>query len=218
MGQGLFLVGTGAGVGKTTVATALIKAVSEAGYDAAYYKPVIMGSDSIPESDAGTVRTACGLEQPLLSLASHLFKAEGAPYLAAEEMHETIDLELLEADYAQVALLHDATIVEGLGGIFSLWQRTPQVLQEDLIKRLAIETLVVADARADASALVLTLSYLHSRALPVAGVVLNFYDAADASHHALVDIVRDFGASQVVATMAEGGTLEVRAPFFLLND
>ena len=74
MTQGLFITGTAVGVGKSMAAQAIITALQGAGYEMAYYKPIVSGTDSIPESDAGRVRAACDLEQDVLSTTSYVFK------------------------------------------------------------------------------------------------------------------------------------------------
>ena len=117
MSQALFITGTGAGVGKTTAAIAMLQALADMSYDTAYYKPVVTGTDSIPESDAGRVRAACDLEQDVLTLTSYVFKDAVSPHLAAAQLMQPVDQEMIAADFASVSLLHDATIVEGTGGI-----------------------------------------------------------------------------------------------------
>ena len=152
MSQALFITGTGAGVGKTTAAIAMLQALADMSYDTAYYKPVVTGTDSIPESDAGRVRAACDLEQDVLTLTSYVFKDAVSPHLAAAQLMQPVDQEMIAADFASVSLLHDATIVEGTGGIicpYTLYADGRRVMQADVVKALGLASVIVADSGPD---------------------------------------------------------------------
>lgn len=222
MSQALFIAGTGAGVGKTTVAGALLTALADGGYDTAFYKPVISGTDSIPDSDAGRLHAQCGLDQEILSLTSYVFKEAVSPHLAAAHLMQPVDLDMIQADFASVSLLHDATIVEGTGGIicpYTLYADGRRVMQADVLKALGLTSVIVAPSGVGTlNATLLTIDYMHRYDLPLAGVILNRFDAADEVHQDNLATIELLGGVDVVATIAEGGALSLRKPFFLFTD
>lgn len=221
MTQALFIAGTAPGVGKTTAAQALIDMLMDASYDAAYYKPIVSGTDSIPESDAGRVRAACGLEQDILTLTSYVFKDPVSPHLAAAQMMQPVDPDMIAADFASVALLHDATIVEGTGGIicpYTLYADGRRVMQADVVKTLGLASVIVADSGPDTlNATLLTAGYMRAHDLPIVGVILNHFDARDLVCQDTLATIELLGDTDVVATIAEGGAMTLRKPFFLLE-
>lgn len=221
MTQALFIAGTAPGVGKTTAAQALIDMLMDASYDAAYYKPIVSGTDSIPESDAGRVRAACGLEQDILTLTSYVFKDPVSPHLAAAQMMQPVDPDMIAADFASVALLHDTTIVEGTGGIicpYTLYADGRRVMQADVVKTLGLASVIVADSGPDTlNATLLTAGYMRAHDLPIAGVILNHFDARDLVCQDTLATIELLGDTDVVATIAEGGAMTLRKPFFLLE-
>lgn len=221
MTQALFITGTDAGVGKSTAAQAIITALHGAGYEAAYYKPIVSGTDSIPESDAGRVRAACGLEQDILSTTSYVFKEAVSPHLAAAHLLQPVDLDMIRADFSTVALLHDVTIVEGSGGIicpFTLLADGRRVMQEDVVRALGLTSVIVADSGVGTlNATLLTLAYMRQQELPLSGVILNRFDADNEVHQDNLAIIERLGEVDVVATIADGGAMTVRKPFFLLE-
>ena len=221
MTQALFIAGTAPGVCKTTAAQALIDMLMDASYDAAYYKPIVSGTDSIPESDAGRVRAACGLEQDILTLTSYVFKDPVSPHLAAAQMMQPVDPDMIAADFASVALLHDATIVEGTGGIicpYTLYADGRRVMQADVVKALGLASVIVADSGPDTlNATLLTAGYMRAHDLPIVGVILNHFDARDLVCQDTLATIELLGDTDVVATIAEGGAMTLRKPFFLLE-
>lgn len=221
MSQALFITGTGAGVGKTTAAMAIARALVDNGYETAYYKPVISGEDSIPDSDAGRVRAYAELEQDILTMASYVFKEYVSPHLAAAHLMQPVDIEMIQADFATVALLHDATVVEGSGGIIcplTLYADGRQVMQEDVVKALGLVSVVVADSGVGTlNDTLLTLNYMRSHELPVAGIILNRFDENNEVHQDNLATIERLGDVEVVATIAEGGAMTLRQPFFLLE-
>lgn len=222
MTPALFIAGTGAGVGKSTVALAIIQALGGAGYDVSFYKPIITGTDSIPESDAGRVRAACGLEQDVLTLTSYVFKDAVSPHFAAAQQMQPVDVEMITADFASVALLHDAAVVEGVGGVicpYTLYADGRRVMQEDVVKALGFTSVLVADSGVGTlNATLLSTSYMRHHDLPLAGVILNHFDAENAVHQDNLATIERLGEVDVVATIAEGGAMTLRKSFFLLEN
>ena len=221
MSQAIYVVGTGIGVGKTYVSAALVQALQGEGYDTVFYKPVSTGSETIPESDAGYVRTKCHLDQEVLSMVSYLFHDAVAPHLAAARAQQAVDVEMISADFAGVSLLHEATVVEGWGGIvcpLTLYADGRRTMQEDVIRTLGLSSVIVADAGLGTlNATLLTVSYMRAQELPIAGIILNRYDGNNVIHRDNLAMLEKLSGVDVVAVVPTDGGLEQRKPFFLLE-
>ncbi len=221
MSKAIFITGTGTDLGKTYVAGELVAALQEEGYDTAYYKPVLSGSDNIFESDAGMVRKRAGLEQEPLSMVTTMFHDAVSPHLAAARVQQGVDLDIIKADFGAVNMLHDVTVVEGCGGIvcpLTLFADGRRIMQEDVIRALGLDAVIVADAGLGTiNATVLTIEYMRAHGLGIAGVILNRFDETDEMHQDNLAMIEKLGGVDVVATVAVGGTLKVRKPFFVLE-
>ena len=221
MSKAIFITGTGTDLGKTYVAGELVAALQGEGYDTAYYKPVLSGSDNIFESDAGMVRKRAGLEQEPLSMVTTMFHDVVSPHLAAARVQQGVDLDIIKADFGAVNMLHDVTVVEGCGGIvcpLTLFADGRRIMQEDVIRALGLDAVIVADAGLGTiNATVLTIEYMRAHGLGIAGVILNRFDETDEMHQDNLAMIEKLGGVDVVATVAVGGTLKVRKPFFVLE-
>lgn len=221
MSKAIFITGTGTDLGKTYVAGELVAALQGEGYDTAYYKPVLSGSDNIFESDAGMVRKRAGLEQEPLSMVTTMFHDAVSPHLAAARVQQGVDLDIIKADFGTVNMLHDVTVVEGCGGIvcpLTLFADGRRIMQEDVIRALGLDAVIVADAGLGTiNATVLTIEYMRAHGLGIAGVILNRFDETDEMHQDNLAMIEKLGGVDVVATVAVGGTLKVRKPFFVLE-
>lgn len=221
MSKAIFITGTGTDLGKTYVAGELVAALQGEGYDTAYYKPVLSGSDNIFESDAGMVRKRASLEQEPLSMVTTMFHDAVSPHLAAARVQQGVDLDIIKADFGAVNMLHDVTVVEGCGGIvcpLTLFADGRHIMQEDVIRALGLDAVIVADAGLGTiNATVLTIEYMRAHGLGIAGVILNRFDETDEMHQDNLAMIEKLGGVDVVATVAVGGTLKVRKPFFVLE-
>ena len=134
---------------------------------------------------------------------------------------QPVDQEMIAADFASVSLLHDATIVEGTGGIicpYTLYADGRRVMQADVVKALGLASVIVADSGPDTlNATLLTAGYMRAHDLPIAGVILNHFDARDLVCQDTLATIELLGDTDVVATIADGGAMTLRKPFFLLE-
>jgi dethiobiotin synthetase len=117
--RGLFVTGTGTGVGKTVLSAALLAAMSAAGVRVSAHKLVVTGLDEPPE-------TGWPPDHELLAGVAGMTPAEVAPlrygpavspHLAAALAGETIDPDQLIARARAAAIDDGALIVEGVGGL-----------------------------------------------------------------------------------------------------
>lgn len=172
------MTGTGTDVGKTYVTALIVKKLADAGIHAGYYKAALSGAESIKESDAGYVKKIAGITQEDSSLLSYLYQNAVSPHLAARIEGNPVDPETVKADFDRVKKEYDYVTVEGSGGIVCpiRWDEKHEILLEDIVKMLHLNTLVIADAGLGTiNAVVLTVEYVRNHGMDVKGIILNHY-------------------------------------------
>jgi dethiobiotin synthetase len=126
--RGLFVTGTGTGVGKTVLSAALLAAMVAAGGRVRAHKPVVTGLDEGPTpSPSGTPSPAeWPPDHELLASVAGMTPEEVAPlrygpavspHLAARLAGETIDSDGLAARARGAGAGEETLIVEGVGGL-----------------------------------------------------------------------------------------------------
>lgn len=121
--NGLFVVGTDTGVGKTVASGAIVAALKAKGVDASYMKPV--GSDGVDvhgrlvSPDALWVAEIAGLDDPWDLINPICLPGALSPLAAAEACGRDIDLAEAEAAWKILAERHDVIVVEGVGGLLA---------------------------------------------------------------------------------------------------
>lgn len=177
--RGLFITGTGTGVGKTIVTGGLLYALRTRGKDAISMKPV----------QTGAVRTATGWDAP--DLISHCtlgnlvpsdeerqhmnpyaYVPACSPHLAGRLAGAYPVIGVIEASFQRLAARHDLVLVEGAGGILVPLDEEKTML--DLMKVLALPIVLVAHAGLGTiNHTLLSLYALRGAGLDVLGVVFN---------------------------------------------
>ncbi|MDE3038475.1 MAG: dethiobiotin synthase, partial [Pseudomonadota bacterium] len=119
-----FITGTGTGIGKTLVMTALCRQLKASGKTVTALKPVISGYDPKDKNnDAALILKSCGLApSPALmeTIAPWRYAAPLSPSMAAAKENNPVDMQALVKfcrDHA--ALASDAVLAEGAGGVMS---------------------------------------------------------------------------------------------------
>lgn len=167
----LLVTGTDTGVGKTTIAAALVRILRARGLRGLGFKPVETGVSGDLTSDAERLAVASGehnaLARPLLQLAEPL-----APAVAAERAGITIDPDEIEARVSRLRQEGYTLVVEGAGGVMVplCWGYT--VL--DLAQSCDLDAVVVARAGLGTlNHVAMTVMMLRSYQIPIRGIVLN---------------------------------------------
>lgn len=119
-GRTLFVTGTDTGVGKTRVASALIRAARAHGTRVCGWKPVATGCESTAEglrnADALALQRAAGTGEPYALLNPCAYEPAVAPHLAAAASHRPIRISELDRAHGELARRHDLIVAEGAGG------------------------------------------------------------------------------------------------------
>ncbi len=177
--RGLFVTGTGTGVGKTSVSCALARALRAAGRDVVALKPIETGVEDAGPTDALALAEACG--RPEVANDARWYRARAAlsPYAAHLEGEPAPDLEEIvhaTREHARGRLV----IVEGAGGL--LVPLTRHATIADVAATLDLPLVVVAPDRLGVLSEVLTtIECAERRGLRVAMLALNRFGTPDPS-------------------------------------
>lgn len=183
MPSGLFITGTGTGVGKTYVGALIAQSLRTAGKRVGVYKPAASGCElrggQLFSSDAEALWIAAGRPGTLEAVCPQMFAAPMAPHLAARAEGRRVDAKLLREALEFWRETSDFVLVEGAGGLMS------PVSDDDFNADLAEEfgyPLVVVTANElgtiNATLQTLITAATYRDGLKVAGIVLNSPRAA----------------------------------------
>ena len=213
MGKALFITGTGTDVGKTYVTALIVKCLRDAGLDAGYYKAAISGAEKDEEDgtlhagDALYVKEIAELSETQEELVSYVYEAAVSPHLAAQLDNNPIDFDVVEKDFRRALSRHEYITMEGSGGIICplRWDKEQHVILDDLVLRLGLGALIVADAGLGTiNAAVLTVEHLRARNIPIRGIILNRFHDGDIMEEDNLDMVEALTGVKVVATVKSG--------------
>jgi len=183
--HGLFITGTDTEVGKTFVASLIVKQLSAAGHRVGVYKPVasdcVSDGRELVSEDAVHLWQAAGRPLSLEAVCPQRFEAPLAPHLSAAKSGHVLDASLLRTGIEVWADQCDVIIVEGAGGLMS------PIGDDEFIADLAMDfgypavivTPNVIGAINQTLQTLITASCFRD-GIPVAGVVLNDARSFDA--------------------------------------
>lgn len=192
MTRAIFVSGTDTGVGKTRVATLLLRALRAGGARAVGMKPVAAGisAGAACSEDVQALRAASNGDAALQDVNPYAFAPAIAPHLAAAQAQAAIDLDVIAAAYRRLWAHADAVVVEGAGGVLvPLGAKTDML---DIPARLRLSVLLVVGVRLGClNHALLSAQAVSARGLVLSGWIANRIDpamvAADANVAALVD-------------------------------
>lgn len=179
--HGIFVTGTDTGVGKTLVASALLRAFARSGLRAVGMKPVATGcrTDAADRAneDVAALIGASSVRAPIDLINPYCFEPPIAPHLAAQQAGISISLTQIRDCYLALAQLADRVVVEGAGGLLAPLNRDEDF--GDLVRLLDFSVVLVVGMRLGClNHALLTAEAIHSRGLPFVGWVANRMDSA----------------------------------------
>ena len=117
---GFFITGTDTDVGKTYVATQIIKAYAESGVRVSGFKPIASGAEFSDgrwvNSDAMSLMKQASVNLPYELVNPYCFEPAIAPHIAAQQAAVEIDPARINSSYKKHVEQSDLVIVEGAGG------------------------------------------------------------------------------------------------------
>ena len=173
MAKGYFITGTDTEVGKTRVATLLIRAFRSHGHDVGVMKPVSAGG----LEDVHALREAAGVQDDLGVINPVALEEPLSPNLAASRSGVAIDLDALTSPYRGLSQRYETMVVEGAGGLLVPLSNTESIA--DLASQIALPLIIVARAALGTiNHTLLTIEAARSRNLDIAGVIYNHVTAS----------------------------------------
>ena len=205
--HGLFITGTDTGVGKTRVATALLRAFARRGLRAVGMKPVAAGCQRIDgalvSEDVAALAAASNVNLPVDLINPYRFQPAIAPHLAAALAGERISLERIRDAYVALAAGADRVVVEGAGGFLVPLNEREDFA--DLARLLGLPVLLVVGMRLGClNHALLTAEAVQRRGLPFVGWVANRLDAQMSVFQQNVDTLRERLGAPLLGTVPFG--------------
>jgi dethiobiotin synthetase len=174
MTEGVFITGTDTGVGKTMVASALLRKYAATGLRAVGMKPVAAGGGEDNE-DLVALAAAGNVDAPLSARCPYAFKDAIAPHLAARAVGVVIELHRVQQSYEELSARADRVVVEGAGGALApLGERIDML---DIARALGLPVLMVVGVRLGClNHALLTSLAIRARGLELVGWIANSID------------------------------------------
>ncbi|KAA9397400.1 dethiobiotin synthase [Haloarcula sp. CBA1130] len=173
--DGVFVVGTDTGVGKTVVTAGLTGWLRDMGTDAVAVKPCQTGYP--PDDDAAFVESIC--DTPDAAVCLERLSPPLAPEVAAREADDDITLsyESIRDGVTDVVAESETAVVEGIGGLRVPLADGREVI--DLVADIGLPAMVVArSGLGTLNHTALTVQALRQNGVPVVSIVLNEYEGA----------------------------------------
>lgn len=212
MGKALFITGTGTDVGKTYVTGLIVRKLRQAGLNGGYYKAALSGAihdkdGMLQPGDALYVRHVAEMDESVKNLVTYVYPETVSPHLAAKINHRPIDFDKVKSDFERARGRYDYLTMEGSGGIICplRWDNRQHMLLDDLIKKLNLGVVIVADAGLGTiNSTVLTIEHLNARNIPVAGVIFNQYLPGDYMQDDNAFMIEELTGVKVLAYVEKG--------------
>jgi dethiobiotin synthetase len=178
MAVGLFITGTGTGVGKTYVGALIARALCASGKRVGVYKPAASGCEvhgnQVASPDALALWRAAGEIATLDQVCPQVFVAPLAPHLAARAEGKQVDARLLRDGIKFWRARCEFVLVEGAGGLMS--PISDDDYNADLAAEFGYPLVIVAEnvlGTINATLQTLITARTYGNGLKVAGIVLN---------------------------------------------
>ena len=214
---GLFVTGTDVGVGKTLIAGAIAKILTDNGQKVGVFKPIATGCkrswDGLISDDTDFLSYCANSELPLSTITPVSYLTAALPIVSAARERNPIDFDRIAAAYKQICENNDIIIVEGIGGV-----RVPLTMEFDLLD-LAVEFAlpVVIVARPNPGTVnhtLMTIDCIRAAKLKIAGVVINGYDATKATvaEDTTEQVISQCGGVNILSVVPFDETVDIEAP------
>lgn len=177
--KGLFITGTDTSVGKTLIAGAIAKILTDQNHKVGVFKPIATGCrkdrNGLISSDTEFLAFCSNSEFPLSVINPVTYQIPAAPIVCEKREKNKIDFEHIASIYKYICENSDIVIVEGIGGV-----RVPLTDNVDLLalaKEFNLPTIIVARPNLGTiNHTLLTIDAVRSAGLHLAGVIITGLD------------------------------------------
>jgi dethiobiotin synthetase len=147
--RGVFITGTDTEVGKTVVATALVRALVRSGLKVAVMKPVAAGAELTPDGlrneDATALMEAANTSNVYRLVNPYCLEIPASPHIAAAKAGISVEIGEIVSACDQLASSADLVVVEGAGGWYA--PLNDRHTMADLAAALGLPVLMVVGLR-----------------------------------------------------------------------
>lgn len=180
--NGLFVTGTEPGVGKTLIAGAIAKILTDDGKKVGVFKPIATGCnrhwEGLKSCDTEFLANCANSDLSFSTITPVGYVTSAAPIVGALQERNPIDFDSIAAAYKDICENSDIVIVEGIGGV-----RMPLTVEFDLLD-LAVEfslplVVICRLGPGTINHVLMTIDCIRAAKLKIAGVVLNGYSATE---------------------------------------
>ena len=177
---GLFITGTDTKVGKTLIAGAIAEILTEKGLKVGVFKPIATGChhhwEGLVSYESEFLANCANSDLPLSTITPVGYLTDATPLVSATLEGRPVDFNKIAAAYKIICENSDLVITEGTGGV-----RVPLTTEFDLLD-LAVEfdlpvVIIARPNRGIINHTLMTVDYIRSAELKIAGIVINGYDA-----------------------------------------
>ena len=180
---GLFITGTDTGVGKTLIAGAIAKILSQEGQKVGVFKPIASGCrrerEGLVSPDAEFLAYHSNCDFPLSVISPVCYATPAAPIVCERCESRKVDFEQISAAYQYICDNSDIVIVEGIGGVRVPISDGVDVL--DLAGEFKLPVVIVARPNLGTiNHTFLTIDSIRLANLELAGIVICGFNELDA--------------------------------------
>ncbi len=177
MSRGFFVTGTDTGVGKTVIASAMIKGLQARRVNACGMKPIETGchrlGGSLYPADGMFLKNVARMDETINYITPYCYETPVAPLAASEIEGRAVHIDVIVEKFSGLLKRYNAVVVEGVGGILVPIMRDYFVI--DLIKELKLPLVVVTrSSLGTLNHTLLTVNYALKEGLSVSGIIINF--------------------------------------------
>jgi dethiobiotin synthetase len=215
--NGLFITGTDTGVGKTLVAGAIARILTDAKHKVGVFKPIATGCrrdwDGLISEDTEFLAFCSRSELPFTTITPVGYLTPAAPIVSAAQERRPIDFTEMTKAYNQICSESDFVIVEGIGGV-----RVPLTTEIDVLDlagEFAMPVVIVT--RPDLGTInhtLMTIDCVRAAGLNLAGVVVSGFNATEASiaEDTADEVIAQCGNVPILAAVPFDETLDITEP------
>lgn len=218
MAQSYFVIGTDTNVGKTYVASALVKHFAAQGLKTVGMKPVASGCELNEKSelineDVTALISASNINADLGLINPYRFVPAIAPHIAAEQAGVRIDSGVIQEAYTKLARLADVVVVEGAGGLCVPLNKAQTLA--DLAVLLNIPVILVVGMRLGCiNHALLTVEAIQARGLKLTGWIANEIEPNFAMFDENLSSLRQRVSAPCLSVVRWQGALSITASNF----
>lgn len=215
--QSYFITGTDTDVGKTYIASSLVKHFVQQGFKVIGMKPVAAGcelvNDHLLNDDVSQLMYVSNVKAPLALVNPYAFQPAIAPHIAAQQASITISLEVIANAFQQLQQLADVVIVEGAGGFYVPLNKQETIA--DLAVKLNVPVILVVGMRLGCiNHALLTVQAIQVRGLSIAGWVANQVGGEMNAYQANFDTLQQMIAAPCLAEVKWSGVVSFNQDLF----